>query len=64
MQEGQLLAMLCLFLAEEKSKLEKNTNAAVMDETKKQLTEKINNLTIKINGLVSDLNELTQGNKD
>lgn len=64
MQEGQLLAMLCLFLAEEKSKLEHNTNAVVIDETKKQLSEKINNLVAKINGLVADLNELTQEQKD
>ena len=64
MQEGQLLAMLCLVLAEEKSKLEKNTNAIVLDETNKQLSEKINNLANKINGFVSDLNELIKENKD
>lgn len=64
MQEGQLLAMLCLVLAEEKSKLEKNTNIVVLDEAKKQLSEKINNLAIKINGLVADLNKLTQENKE
>ena len=60
MQEGQLLAMLCLLLAEEKSKLEKSTNAIALDETTKQIAEKINNLATKINGVVSDLELLTQ----
>ena len=64
MQEGQLLAMLCLFLAEEKSKLEKNTNAQILDETTKQVSDKINHLTTKINRLVADLKELTQEQKD
>ena len=31
MQEGQLLAMICLLLAEEKSKLEKETNAEILE---------------------------------
>ncbi len=59
MQEGQLLAMLCLLLAEEKSQLEKNTNAAVLDETKKEMTERLMNLSTKIAGLAADLESLT-----
>ncbi len=55
MQEGQLLAMLCLLLAEEKSQLEKKTNVAVLDETRKDITERINNLSTKIAGLATDL---------
>lgn len=59
MQEGQLLAMLCLLLAEEKSQLEKNTNAALLDETKKEMVERLNNLSTKIVGLAADLELLT-----
>ncbi len=58
MQEGQLLAMLCLLLAEEKSQLEKKTNAALLDETRKDITERINNLSAKIAGLAADLESL------
>ncbi len=58
MQEGQLLAMLCLLLAEEKSQLEKKTNAAVLDESSKDITERINNLSAKIAGLAADLQAL------
>ena len=58
MQEGQLLAMLCLLLAEEKSQLEKNTNAALLDETKKEIAERLNNLSAKIVGLATDLETL------
>ncbi len=59
MQEGQLLAMLCLLLAEEKSQLEKNTNAAVLDENRKEIAERLNNLSAKIAGLAADLQQLS-----
>ena len=59
MQEGQLLAMLCLLLAEEKSQLEKNTNAARLDETNREITEKLTHLTTKIINMATDLNALT-----
>lgn len=63
MQEGQLLAMLCLLLAEEKTKLERNTNAGVMDESAKLLADRINNLAAKINSLSQDLSNLTTEQK-
>lgn len=62
MQEGQLLAMLCLLLAEEKSQLEKNTNAALLDESNKEIAERLNNLATKITGLAQDLTILSQEN--
>ena len=58
MQEGQLLAMLCLLLAEEKSQLEKNTNASRLDEANREITEKLSHLTNKIINMATDLNTL------
>lgn len=55
MQEGQLLAMMCLILAEEKNKLERSTNAAVLDETTREMTERIQNMTSKITAIAQDL---------
>ena len=48
MQEGQLLAMLCLLLAEEKSQIEKNSQTATYLENQKQVVDLIQNLTMKI----------------
>lgn len=64
MQEGQLLAMLCLLLAEEKNKLERTTNAGVLDESAKELSDRINNLAAKINGLAQDLSALVTEKND
>lgn len=64
MQEGQLLAMLCLLLAEEKSKLERTTNAGLIDETAKELSDRINNMAAKINGLAQDLSALITEKND
>ena len=58
MQEGQLLAMMCLILAEEKNKLERTTNAVVLDESTKQLAGRIQNIASQINSMAQDLNSL------
>lgn len=55
MQEGQLLAMLCLLLAEEKSQVEKNAQPGAYIENQKQVVDLIQNLTMKINSLTQDL---------
>lgn len=55
MQEGQLLAMLCLLLAEEKSQLEKTMNSDSLSENQKQITESLNNLASRISVLADDL---------
>lgn len=55
MQEGQLLAMICLLLAEEKSQLEKTTNSDSLLENQKQITESLNNLANRIGVLADDL---------
>lgn len=57
MQEGQLLAMLCLLLAEEKSQIEKNSQTATYLENQKQVVDLIQNLTMKINSLAESLSE-------
>ena len=41
MQEGQLLAMLCLLLAEEKAQLEKNVQVDSFLENKKQIVDSL-----------------------
>ena len=55
MQEGQLLAMMCLFLAEEKSKLEKETNAALLEQSETAVAESLQNLALKITTLAENL---------
>lgn len=55
MQEGQLLAMLCLLLAGEKSEIEKNSQPDYYVENQKQVVDLIKNLTMKINSLTQDL---------
>ena len=55
MQEGQLLAMMCLLLADKKSKLEKETNLAVLEQTESQLAENLKNLALKIETLTENL---------
>ncbi len=57
MQEGQLLAMLCLLLAEEKSQLEKNVNVDSFLENQKQIANSITVLAEKITSLADTLNE-------
>lgn len=59
MQEGQLLAMICLLLAEEKYALQKNVAAGGMisDTTQEQLAEALNHLAIKINVLAENLEQ-------
>jgi len=57
MQEGQLLAMLCLLLAEEKHLLEKTTNASVVEQTTDALTQSLKNLATKIDVLAESLEQ-------
>ncbi|MBP5343518.1 MAG: cell division protein ZapA [Alphaproteobacteria bacterium] len=57
MQEGQLLAMLCLLLAEEKHHLEKATNASIMEQTTDVLTQSLKNLATKIDVLAESLEQ-------
>ena len=57
MQEGQLLAMLCLLLAEEKHHLEKATNASVMEQTTDVLAQSLKNLATKIDVLAESLEQ-------
>lgn len=57
MQEGQLLAMICLLLAEEKNQLEKATNAEILEQSETQVTESLQNLASKINALAESLTQ-------
>ncbi len=59
MQEGQLLAMICLLLAEEKAQLQKNTEAVsgVPVEVQDKLVEAISHLAVKINVLAENLEQ-------
>lgn len=59
MPEGQLLAMICLLLAEEKVVLQKSAETAVgiPAEIQDKLTEALNNLAVKINVLAEDLEQ-------
>ena len=57
MQEGQLLAMICLLLAEEKSHLEKATNASIMEQNNDLIAESIQNLAVKVNVLAESLHQ-------
>ena len=55
MQESQLLAMLCLLLAEDKTKLEKETNAALLAQSEQSVAESLQNLALKIETLADNL---------
>lgn len=55
MQEGQMLAMICLLLAEEKNKLEKETNVEILEKSESKMIESLNNLALKITALAEDL---------
>ncbi|MBQ7413752.1 MAG: cell division protein ZapA [Alphaproteobacteria bacterium] len=57
MQEGQLLAMICLLLAEEKSKLEKETNAELLEQSETKMVESLNSLALKITTLTENLQQ-------
>ena len=60
MQEGQLLAMICLLLAEEKHVLQKEAGASgngLSSETDEKLAEALNHLAIKINVLAENLEQ-------
>lgn len=57
MPEGQLLAMICLLLAEEKAVLQKSAEngGSLSADTQDRLAEALNNLAVKINVLADDL---------
>lgn len=55
MQEGQLLAMICLLLAEEKQHLAKETNAELQVQAADQIADCLNNLALKVNVLAESL---------
>lgn len=55
MQEGQLLAMLCLLLAEEKNKLEKSVQGEAFADLQKSLLTSLTGLTDRINSLSDSL---------
>lgn len=59
MAEGQLLAMICLLLAEEKAQLQKSIENAsgVPTETQEQLVKAITNLALKIDVLADSLEQ-------
>ena len=57
MQEGQMLAMMCLLLAEEKHHLEKETNAEILDKTSEQIAQSIQNIALKVGVLADTLQE-------
>ena len=55
MQEGQLLSMMCLLLAEEKQHLAKETNAELQFQAEDQIADCLNNLALKVNVLAESL---------
>lgn len=55
MQENQLLAMICLLLAEEKSKLEKSAASDQWDSSLDSITEAITELTNQVNRITESL---------
>ena len=57
MQEGQMLAMICLLLAEEKNKLEKEKNASILEDDEQKMAESLKNLAIKITNLAENLEQ-------
>ena len=57
MKEGQLLAMICLLLAEEKHHLEQATNAQILEQTTDQIAQSIQNLALKVGVLAESLEQ-------
>ncbi|MBO7258002.1 MAG: cell division protein ZapA [Alphaproteobacteria bacterium] len=59
MQEGQLLAMICLLLAEEKAQLQKSVEntSGVPTEMQEELVRAITNLALKIDVLADNLEQ-------
>ncbi len=55
MQEGQLLSMMCLLLAEEKQHLAKETNAELQVQVADQIAQSLNNLALKVNVIAESL---------
>ncbi len=57
MQEGQLLAMICLLLAEEKQHLERSTNSQMLEQATDQIAQSIQNLALKVGVLAESLEQ-------
>ena len=57
MQEGQLLAMMCLLLAEEKHNLERSSISMETQQTTEQLAQSIQNLAFKVGVLAESLEQ-------
>ena len=57
MQEGQLLAMMCLLLAEEKHNLERSSVSLETQQTTEQLAQSIQNLAFKVGVLAESLEQ-------
>lgn len=59
MQEGQLLAMICLLLAEEKAQLQKSveSTSGMPVQTQDELVQALANLAVKINMLAENLEQ-------
>ncbi len=57
MPEGQLLAMICLLLAEEKHNLECATNAQVVEQATDQIAQSVQNLAVKVGLLAESLEQ-------
>ena len=57
MQQNQMLAMICLLLAQEKNKLEKETNAELLEKSETVMAESLNNLASKITLLAENLQQ-------
>ena len=55
MPENQLLAMICILLAEEKNRLAQETNAEILEQSQEQITESLQNLALKIETLAETL---------
>ncbi len=55
MQENQLLAMICLLLAEEKSKLEKTVSTETPETTLLPVVEALTALTTQVNQMTESL---------
>ena len=56
MQEGQLLAMICLLLAEEKCQIEKQSSYAETTQDADKIAQTIRDLADKITTLTNSLN--------